>query len=251
MKRTKFHSGFTFIELMVAIVILGIISAVAVPSVIALIEKTREKLDVVKLHYLRDALNRSLVEDEAALSNSSYITGADSATQAQRLSTLYNALKGTQGVGLFVIELDGGQTVNIQGKHGRANNTMCELIGSSGTWFEALRSAGFEGVADIVADRLNGNSFNYSSKTYSVKNNTINASWKRTAPINPIFLSKALNTADGTSNVLLSVNFQWTGRNESSRSVEVFILKKGSNWNDAYKSEHGVCFSTYGDRGCQ
>lgn len=250
MKTIKNHSGFTFIELMVVIVIIGLLAAVAVPTITSLIEKTREKLDVVKLHYLRDALNKSLLEDEAALANTAYITNADSANQASRLDQLYTALAGTQGVGLFVIELDGGQTVNIQGSHGKTNKTMCELVGSDGTWFDALNEAGFQGVADIIADRLAGNKFNYNSTTYKVTNNTANSNYKRTAPINPIFLSKALNTANGNANVKLTINFQWTNRDKNSRSVEVFILKTGSTYKDAYKSDHGVCFSTYGDAGC-
>ena len=49
----KFHTkhGFTMIEVMVVIVILGVLSAIGVPKIIGYTEKTKEKADLMKLYY--------------------------------------------------------------------------------------------------------------------------------------------------------------------------------------------------------
>jgi prepilin-type N-terminal cleavage/methylation domain-containing protein len=75
--KSSLHSGFTLIELMVTISIIGILSTIATPLMFEQVERTRQKLDLVKLFYLRDALNKALVEDENALYSSDYITNDD------------------------------------------------------------------------------------------------------------------------------------------------------------------------------
>ena len=42
--------------------IMGFLATVAVPKFFGVAEKTREKADLMKLYYLRDALNRALIE---------------------------------------------------------------------------------------------------------------------------------------------------------------------------------------------
>jgi prepilin-type N-terminal cleavage/methylation domain-containing protein len=173
-KQNKKKDGFTLIELMVVIVIMGVISAVAVPNIFGLVEKSREKVDLMKLFYLRDAINRALIEDEAALSNSAYIADASGDEKTNRQNKLDGALEGNQGVTLFVIEVKNGVSVNVQGSHGKANDNvnMCQLIGSGGTWYTALKESGFDGVADIVASRLNKTDYNkldQSSSSYYAK----------------------------------------------------------------------------------
>ena len=248
-----YRKGFTFVEIMVVIVILGVLSAVGVPKVFGIVEKTREELDVLKLFYLRDALNEALLDDSDALSNSDYITKEkDQAKKSQKYEALSKALKGDQGVTLFVMELKNGVSINVQGSHGSANNSvnMCQLIGSAGTWYEALSRAGFDGVADIVKARLNKTDFNKvdQSKTSYTANKDGN-NW-RTAPKKPMFVSQSLNHGKDNSNFRLSMNIQWSGKNEGSHSVEVFLLTNGGKWNSAYKGDQGICFSTYGPIGC-
>ena len=248
--------GFTLIEVMVVITIIGIISTIAVPTMFGLVEKSKEKIDLLKLFYLRDALDRALVADAGALSNVSYISDEkDADKRKNRGDSLTRALSG-KGVALFVIELHNGLSINIQGSHGSANNdvNMCQLIGSGGIYYDALNEAGFEGVADIVAARLNpqkgkdgklewqkeGNAFT----SISYWSDKFSKTDYRTAPKKTLFISKALNVGKVNDNTRYTLNVRWINGTEKSKSVDVYLLPNGAAWNGAFRTDHGVCFST-------
>ncbi len=245
---TKSRRGVTIIELMVVFAIMGFLATVAVPNVFGVAEKTREKVDLLKLYYLRDALNRALLEDLDALTKFTPVPGGMNSTY-QHLDKIGS----NQGAALFVIELRSDLPINVQGHHRYANSStnISGAIGSSGTFYNALKEARFEGVADIIKDRLAGNKFNFNSDTYSSTpyvNNSNNTDY-RTAPIQPMFISRALTHGDSTGNARYTMSIQWSPGNEGF-SVEVFLLPNGKQWNQAFKSKHGVCFSTYGRKGC-
>ena len=274
--KEKIHlkHGFTMIEIMVVIVILGVLAGVGAPKLIGYTERVKEKADMMKLYYLRDALNRALIENEEALYQSSFVSGGDSAAIAN-LKKLKDKLASEKGVDLFVIEMHPNREQNIQHNHPSINSgsEMSKIIGSTGVWYDALRDAGFEGVADIVALR-NGTvkgSLDKDGETYRAYSYTDDngKTQYRTTPRNPIFMSKLLNRGknddlknitsqgDNTTNYRLTMSFQWTDRKESNHSIEVALLpakakmranktKKGG----ALMSDNGVCFSTYGDIGC-
>ena len=266
--------GFTLIEVMVVVTIMSVLAMVGVPSVAGLIEKTRENVDLLKLYYLRDALNRALVENEQALYNT--------AGNANDRTKLTNLLKSETGVTLFVLEVKPTATANIQASHRVANDdiNMSRLIGNGGAWYDALVEARFEGVADVVAYRIQtGNDGGIKTDvgnngtdhdTFTIKAD--GTGW-RTFPKAPVFISRELNSGksagllaitsqkekngqNNTTNYRLTMNFQWTGQNESSRSVEVALLPNGANMGNgknagsAFLTDHGVCFSTYGPIGC-
>ena len=273
--KEKIHlkHGFTMIEIMVVIVILGVLAGVGAPRLLNYTERVKEKADMMKLYYLRDALNRALIESEVALYQSDFVTKGDKA--ADNLKKLKDKLASESGLDLFVIEMHPNREQNIQHNHPSINSgsEMSKIIGSTGVWYDALRDAGFEGVADIVALR-NGTvkgSLNKDGETYRAYSYTDDngQTQYRTTPKNPIFMSKLLNrgknddlkniTSQGSNktNYRLTLNFQWTGGDESSHSVEVALLpagakmrKKSNKKGGAIMSDNGVCFSTYGDIGC-
>lgn len=272
-RKLKMKHGFTLIEIMVVIVVLGVLAGVGAPKLIGYSEKVKEKADMMKLYYLRDALNRALLESEVALYQSDFVTKGDKAED--NLKKLKDKLASEAGVDLFIIEMRPDMANNIQHNHSSINNgsEMSKIIGSSGVWYDALRDSGFEGVADIVALR-NGTrkgKLDQDGDTYYAYSYT-DAAGKtqyRTTPKSPIFMSKLLNrgkndelnniTSQGSNktNYRLTMSFQWTNGEESNHSVEVALLpakakmrKKSNKKGGALFSDNGVCFSTYGPIGC-
>ena len=265
--------GFTLVEVMVVIVIMGLLAMVAMPNIFGLIEKTRENIDVLKLFYLRDALNRALVETNEALTNSACIKGAKKEDQDVLINNLNKFLTSETGLTLFVMEIRSDEPPNYQTTHNSANkdnnlynigNTKCNLLGSGGTWYNALKEAGFDGVAEVVAFRADtqndGNIKKYvendknqaslASAPYVVKKTGDGKYW-RTYPKNSVFISKAMNYGKSKANYRLTMNFQYTGRNAKSRSVEVALIpNQGNMATGAFRTDHGVCFSTLGRSGC-
>lgn len=248
MTTLRSRKGITIIELMVVFAIMGFLSTVALPKFFGVAEKTREKVDLMKLYYLRDALNRALIEDFDALTK---YTPTKNGNDPNKIKL--EGLAKDNGSTLFVIELHNGLSINVQGEHGSANNkyNICRAIGYSGTWYNALKEARFEGVADIIADRLAGNKFNFNSESYTTTP-YINQNDKtdyRTAPKQPMFISRALNHGKEKTNTRYTMSVHWSPGSEGY-SVEIFLLPNGKKWNQAYKSDNGICFSTLGKKGC-
>ena len=247
--------GFTLIEVMVVTIVMGILAAVAVPSIFGLVEKSREKIDLTKLFYLRDALNRALLEGETALHSSAV---ADSA--------LEKALKSETGVDLFILEMRPDLPGNVQNRHSNINpgSEMSKLVGTYGVWYNALKEAGFTGVADILIARESGNAWKKDGETFYSQPYT--DAWGktdyRTYPKEQLFISRLLNRGkeagpkQGQTNYRVRVSFQWSKMDEHSQSIEVALLPAGkkmwqrSGRGSALVSDHGVCFSTYGPAGC-
>ena len=138
-----------------------------------------------------------------------------------------------------------------------------------GPWYNALEESGFEGVADIISYRnATNNSTNkkYETDRFSkgshhsgqYDKNGNETLWGTAYPNKPMFISAALsryksNEYDDSKGKekYFGVKVQWAGGNPESRSVEVFIVASKGDSKNAYRSERGVCFSTYGDVGCK
>ena len=254
-EKTRRKKGFSLIEIMVVIVIMGVLATVGVPKLFNVIEKTKEKTDLMKLYYLRDALNKALIENETALTNTVTAKKMNDEQFQKLIDKMYEGFKYERGATLFVIEVHNGLSVNVQNSHNSANNTynVSEILGTSGTWCDALREAGFEGVADIVADRIKGTykkeTDTYTSFSWKDSNNN-NAEWQRTAPKKPMFTSLALNKGKKNENTRYTMSARWTDVNHPGNSLEIYILPNGKKWNQAFFTDNGTCFSTYGDKGC-
>lgn len=239
--QNRWKGGFTIVELMVVIIIVNLLSGIAVPKLTDMIEKTKEKMDVMKLYILRDALNRALYEDQYDnIQVGTY--GSCGAVSKDKLDT---ALK--YGMGLFIIQRSSYMPVNYQGVHSSANtNNMCGLMISGGFWNTALKEAGFGAVADIITDRANGDRINTKSSTYTAEKNAMNNSWWRTYPTQPIFVSNFLKhdaTQITASNTAIVLYVKWAGGNPKSHSLEVYFGTNGKNVK-GLTSRLGTCFST-------
>lgn len=249
-------AGFTLIELMIVIIIVNLLSGVAVPKMTDLIEKTRQKVDLLKFYYLRDALNRALYEDN--VDNVDAAALAKNPTKYKTTSQMDALLTDSKGVALFIMELHSSAKTNYQGNHSKANTgNMCALLyngsGTSGYWVDAFKEAGFGAVSDIVTARINNsissNSSTYTKETYKIGNTT----WTRTYPTKPIFVSRALNgdpTQTSTNQTRWAMKVRWSGGNPKSHSLEVFLAPDNGDYQHAVRSRQGTCFSTLGEAGC-
>lgn len=243
-----FHTkhGFTMIEIMVVIVILGVLAGIGAPKLLGIVEKSRQEIDVLKLYDLRNALNKALLEDGEALNN--YTAVKKDNDRQKTLNSLNSKL--AAGAPLFILELDQGHSINVSGTHKEAP-TICEIIGTGGTIYNALQEAGFGDVAEIVRQRiLKNNNVDLNSQNYTVSSYTNeNGTFNRTTPKHPLFTSRALTEAP-SGKIRLTMNIQWSGGNPNSHSVEVYLVPAKGAWNAAFKTDYGICFSTYGPAGC-
>jgi len=252
MKPMNSKRGITLMELMVVIAIMGILSTVAMPKLFGAGEKAREKIDLMKLYDLRNAINLALIEDLDAMTK--YTTIDPKKNKSTLNDKLANGLSNDVGATLFVIELHSMYSINVQGSQSNANNryNVSEMIGNEGTFYEALKMANFDAVADIIADRIN-NKHKSDKDTYTSKE------WPstrcggqfcyRTAPRRPLFQSRALNVGKVDTNTRYTVSLHWTDPG-NPYSVEVFLNPSGGTYKTAYLSDNGTCFSTYGKKAC-
>ena len=254
MKPMNSKRGITLMELMVVIAIMGILSTVAVPKLFGAGEKAREKIDLMKLYDLRNAINLALIEDLDAMTNYTTIKTRSADYKKKLNDTLSAGLSYDGGATLFVIELHRDYAINVQNSHDKANNkyNVSAMIGYDGTFYEALKMANFDAVADIIADRIrNGNNYKSDKETYtSTEWKNKKGTWYRTTPRRPLFQSRALNVGKVDTNTRYTVSLHWTDPG-NPYSVEVFLNPNGGTYKTAYLSDNGTCFSTLGRKGCE
>ena len=252
--RNKRKGGFTIIELMVVIIIVNLLSGFVVPKLTDYVEQTKQKIDLMKLYYLRDALDRALYEgDVLDIDESKKCDGV-----TNNKDNLSNWLASDDGVTLFIIELHDQLAINYQAKNNNRfsdEQNMCGILSGGGFWADAFNDAGFGAVADILyaRDHKKDNKI-LSGATYDAYPVKINGSdWWRTHPRQPIFISRALNgdpDAPLTASKIGGQNrykfkTRWTNKNEKSHSLEVFIQNaQGTNKGKPFTTRQGTCFST-------
>lgn len=264
--RNKWKGGFTIIELMVVIIIINLLSGVAIPKCTDLIEKAKERTDLLKFYYLRDALDRALYEDDAFRIDESAKCGKiDNKESINNKDNLEAWLASDEGVALFIIELHDVYPVNFQGENYRRTKdkkNMCGLLSSEGFWSQAFRDAGFGAIADIIIARADGDNFaahpgDYELETKTKTGYSGNETWYRTYPKTPLFNSRVLNNDpqakyvnNSTQNgqIRYSMRARWTNCDKNTHSLDVFLAKDKST--DFLTSRLGTVFSTTTQKKC-
>ncbi|MBR4680547.1 MAG: prepilin-type N-terminal cleavage/methylation domain-containing protein [Fibrobacter sp.] len=265
--QNKWKGGFTLIELMVVIIIVNLLSGVAIPKCTDLIEKAKERTDLLKFYYLRDALDRALYEDNVTRIDET--EGSKCGSTVNNANTLSKWLEEEQGVSLFIIELHDKFQANYQAENNnrtKDTHNMCGLLSTDGFWSQAFRDAGFGAVADIVYARAKGakteQAFANYPGDYSVTTETGagykgNETWARTYPKTPLFNSRALNNDpqakfvnNSTQNgqIRYSMKARWTNCDKNSHSLDIFLAKDGST--NFLTSRLGTIFSTTTQKSC-
>ncbi len=224
LRETPFRkSGFTLVEIMVVIVIMGILAGVAVPKLFGLIEKTKEKNDLLHLFYIKKAFERSLVQIEAhddgstSSNNDTYGFTGDFAD-----NTIQNYLANSKGRGLILLNINLGDKVNNKGE-------ACYMIGdlkpssyNNGFYRDILNESGFELVASKLAASSGG-----TSKIW----------------IPPLFESKTLvypSSQGGKYSSAQHIRVKWKNNDANSKEVVVWIGGQG----DVLTGLQGTVFAT-------
>lgn len=264
--KNHWKGGFTLVELMVVIIIVNLLSGVAIPKCTDLIEKAKERTDLLKFYYLRDALDRALYEDNVTRIEEGSTCGKGTANNVDSLSKW---LEEEQGVSLFIIELHDKFQANYQAENNnrtKDTHNMCGLLSTDGFWSQAFRDAGFGAVADIVYARAKGaqteQAFANYPGDYSVTTETGagyrgNETWARTYPKTPLFNSRALNNdpqakfvnnSSQNGQIRYSMKARWTNCDKNTHSLDVFLAKDGST--NFLTSRLGTIFSTTTQKSC-
>jgi len=224
------NKGFSLIEVMVVIVIMGVLAAVAVPKLFGYIEKTREKTDLAWLYYFRNAIDHQLSlngGDFSSMKNAES-TGGDTYYD---WTSAAGWLKDKSGFPLFRIEtrksqkFKGGETTYyfdighmVSGSAGY----------TSGVFYDAMNELGW---GDIFRHVKNGKYYTYSG---------------------PFFTSKALTRSwqegGASSQNRYHLRVRWSSPNPNRSSVEegtgVIVWLGTGDWNNPLKGNQGTCFST-------
>ena len=113
MNSTKLQYGFTLIEMLITLAILGIVTAIAIPAYNGYITTAKMTEAQNNLAALR------LAQEEFFLENNRYFTGATTAAIATDSDNLWAATQGSDGYSFdYVVTLSSGWTAKATGKIG-------------------------------------------------------------------------------------------------------------------------------------
>ncbi|HBP63067.1 MAG TPA: prepilin-type cleavage/methylation domain-containing protein [Desulfosporosinus sp.] len=123
MNSSKPESGFTLIEVLTVIIIIGILAAIAVPKFASSTVSARQKADVVTAHQVKTAMDRYQLDNGAYLTNSQ-LTVTEGAVNSTKLipkyiskldkETIQQVVAGGTGKGFGIDALEVNQSDSTQ-----------------------------------------------------------------------------------------------------------------------------------------
>lgn len=157
MKSIKGDKGFTLIEVLAVVIIIGILGAVVIPKLTSSTTNARRKADVATAHQVKAALDRYQVEngnypknteftaDEGTVTSSNlipkYISKLDKSTTQQIVP------EGNKGFGVVYIAADATDPTKIVIPDTKTNTIMIYLFGDG---LAAEVRAYDEGLKDVL-----------------------------------------------------------------------------------------------------
>jgi len=213
----KLKQGFTLIEIMVVIVIMGILAAVAVPNLLGVVEKSREKIDVAWLFYIRDAFDRGLVQ-EGALNN--FLSKNDNGQSNKGLKTVTHLMNDKAGMIAFQYKMQLNPKKIIRYCQGDLTDQSAYQPGS--LLYDALAELG---LGNIISTMPSANNINKKEWTFQM------------------FKSKTMN--DG-QNKHIRIRFKngKHGKTDMVPTDPTIMVWIGGDYTNPYKGTYGTCFST-------
>jgi len=216
-----YKKGFSLIEIMVVIVIMGILASVGVPKLFGTIEKTKEKNDLVWLYHIRDAFDRALVQ-EGALEN--FLTKNENGQENKGLKTVTHLLNDKAGMIAFQYKMQLGSKPGSRNiiRYCQGDLTDQSAYQPGSLLFDALAELG---LGKIIATMPSAGNIN-------------NMEWNF-----QMFTSKAMNDGD---NKQIRIRFKngSHGKTDLVPSDPTIMVWVGGDYNKPYKGKYGTCFST-------
>ena len=150
--------GFSLIEIMVVIVIMGILAAVAVPNLFGAVEKTKERADLQYLFYIKKSFERHYAEEIGTGGNATTgqemfkASGIGGQNEPDAIAETY--LKQKRGIILVQIQINKGLSTqrNDYGYQGYKIGTPTNEGYKNGLYRDVLNEAGFAKIAQAFGN---------------------------------------------------------------------------------------------------
>lgn len=213
-KKGRGKRGFTIIELMVVIVIINLLSGVALPQLTGYIERTKQKVDLLSLYAVRDAMDRAFVEG----GYERFSTGTSVTPGPYNRNTVYDWLTSVDGCALI--------NIDVADKNGPR-------------YFLGSATADNPVVADAL-DVLNLKSIFKASKQYDGRSFVRGKS---------VFISRALTNEvanGGEAPKTYAIKAFCPNKTKCEQGVDILLQSGGGQVkrDKAITTKLGVCFST-------
>ena len=111
--KKKKNSGFTLVEIMIVVVIIGLLSAMAIPAFTKVREQSREKAIINNLRQIAAAGQQYILENGSTQVTMGALEGTYFSTLAPVAGESYTSVSVSESGGTLSVTTSGGQTISF------------------------------------------------------------------------------------------------------------------------------------------